>query len=142
MTSATHTPPEPPTIQETAAALEACQRAMELWQLDEDQVAALLGNDDEIQRWAAAPSTVPASVIDRLGDMLRIHSSLKILFADRERAYGWLKHPNVGFGGRRPVDVMLEQGGVAHIEEYLAAEAVLDDVIQQNRRALDELSRR
>jgi transcriptional regulator with XRE-family HTH domain len=60
-------------------------------------------------------------LLDRAGHLLGIHKSLRLLFPhDRDLAYRWMTQPNLRLG-RRPVDVVLEQGfeGLLAVRRYL-----------------------
>jgi hypothetical protein len=60
-------------------------------------------------------------LLDRVGHLLGIHKSLRILFPhDRDLAYRWMTTPNRRLGGR-PVDVALDRGfeGLLALRRYL-----------------------
>jgi hypothetical protein len=61
-------------------------------------------------------------LIDRVGNLLAIHQSLRLLFPDNpEIVYGWIAAPNRDFGDQSPLAVMLRDGirGVLHVRGYL-----------------------
>lgn len=59
----------------------------------------------------------------RLETSLRtIHRYLQHLFPQKEICSGWMTKPNGAFDGRRPIDLILEDGelGLDVVEKYLA----------------------
>ena len=60
----------------------------------------------------------------RLSNLLGIHKGLRIVFADAERGYGWVRRQNAAFGGRSALDVMLggELTDLMRVRGYLDAE--------------------
>lgn len=59
---------------------------------------------------------------DRVGHLLGIHKSLRLLFpGNRDVMYGWMKMRNRAFGGMAPVDAVREYGflGLLMVRTYL-----------------------
>lgn len=103
-------------------------RLMDLWQLPLQQQAELLGLSGRgarqtIGRYRAGRPLGPSrDLLDRVGHLLGIHKSLRILFPhNRDLAYGWMTRPNLRFNGKPPVDVVRDQGflGLIAIRRYL-----------------------
>lgn len=69
-------------------------------------------------------AALPASrdTLDRVGWLLSIHKSLRIIFPyNRDLCYSWIMRRNKTFDNLRPLDVMKEQGiiGLARVARYL-----------------------
>lgn len=102
-------------------------RLFEHWQLDSATALALLGHSENarttLKRYAAgAPLADARDLMDRVGNLMGIHKSLRILFPhNRDLAYAWPTAPNRALGGRRPVDVAREHGlpGLIAVRGYL-----------------------
>lgn len=61
-------------------------------------------------------------LMDRVGNLLGIHRSLRLLFPqNRELVYRWLTVPNLAFDNRSPVEIMVERGlpGIVTVRGYL-----------------------
>ncbi|MEX0732734.1 MAG: MbcA/ParS/Xre antitoxin family protein [Aquisalimonadaceae bacterium] len=106
-------------------------RLMDLWQLPLSQQAELLGLSGRgarqtIGRYRAGRPLGPnRDLLDRVGHLLGIHKSLRMLFPhNRDLAYGWMTRPNLRFGGQSPVDVVRDQGflGLIALRHYLEFE--------------------
>ena len=98
----------------------------EHWRLSATEQAALLGlsadNRSTLARYRKGdPLADSRDLLDRVGHLLGIHKSLRILFPhDRDLAYRWMTMPNRRFGAR-PVDVVVERGfaGLLALRRYL-----------------------
>jgi hypothetical protein len=98
----------------------------EHWRLSATEQAALLGlsadNRSTLARYRKGdPLADSRDLLDRVGHLLGIHKSLRILFPhDRDLAYRWMTTPNRRFGAR-PVDVAVERGfeGLLALRRYL-----------------------
>jgi len=98
----------------------------EHWRLSATEQAALLGlsadNRSTLARYRKGdPLADSRDLLDRVGHLLGIHKSLRILFPhDRDLAYRWMTMPNRRFGAR-PVDVVVERGfeGLLSLRRYL-----------------------
>lgn len=96
------------------------------WELAAAEQAALLGlsaaNRSSLARYRRGfPLADSRDLLDRVGHLLGIHKSLRIMFPqDRDLAYRWMGTPNRLFG-MRPVDVVMQQGfeGLLAIRRYL-----------------------
>jgi hypothetical protein len=53
-----------------------------------------------------------------------IHKALRIVFAEPQRGYTWIKAPNAAFDGRSALEVMLggELTDIMRVRRYLDAE--------------------
>lgn len=103
-------------------------RLLDLWELPLGQQAELLGLSGRgarqtIGRYRAGRPLGPnRDLLDRVGHLLAIHRSLRILFPhNRDLAYGWMRRPNRRFGGQTPVDVVRTEGflGLIAVRRYL-----------------------
>lgn len=115
------------TVEEGEAMLRAVLTLFDKWKLSTAEKLVLLGNPSErtFQRWRrGVVGGLSTDTIHRLGDLLGIHKALRYMFADVERAYGWVRRPNEAFGGRPALDVMLQGAptDLARIRAYLDAE--------------------
>lgn len=96
------------------------------WQLSTAEQAALLGlsadNRSTLARYRKGePLADSRDLLDRVGHLLGIHKSLRILFPqDRDLAYRWMTAPNRRLGAR-PVDVIVRHGfeGLLAVRRYL-----------------------
>lgn len=101
-------------------------RLFEHWQLSATEQAALLGlsadNRSTLARYRKGdPLADSRDLLDRVGHLLGIHKSLRILFPhDRDLAYRWMTTPNRRFGAR-PVDIVVAHGfeGLLALRRYL-----------------------
>lgn len=91
-----------------AAGLKAWDRIAWYWQLTDEErlrLVPLLQLEDPIENQAMRERAT------KLGLMIGIYRRLKILYSD-QLACAWIKLPNTNplFGGKRPMDVMIEGG--------------------------------
>ena len=101
-------------------------RLFDLWQVSVAEQAALLGlsadNRSTLARYRKGdPLADSRDLLDRVGHLLGIHKSLRILFPhDWDLAYRWMTTPNRRFGSR-PVDVVVQRGfeGLLALRRYL-----------------------
>ena len=108
--------------------LAAMQRAalalFERWQVKDDEAAILLGDlsTKTIRRWRKDEfGRVGRDLADRLSNLLGVHKGLRIVFADPQRGYDWIRKPNSDFGGRSALDVMKHGGlmDIVRVRRYL-----------------------
>ncbi len=120
--------PVRPTSEETRARLSRVITTLfRHWQLDSKQQAILLGlaptnraSLSAYKRGKALPNSI--DMLDRVGHLLSIHKSLRILFPhDRQIAYSWVSSPNRAFNGMSPLDVMTQYrfAGLLKVRAYL-----------------------
>jgi hypothetical protein len=101
-------------------------RLFDRWALGTTEQAALLGlsigsRSTLVRYRAGEPLADSRDLIDRVGHLLGIHKSLRILFPhDRDLAYRWVSQPNARLGAR-PVDLMIQHGfeGLLAVRRYL-----------------------
>lgn len=99
----------------------------ELWKLNVQDQAALLGLSGgarmSIMRYRkGSPLADNRDLLDRVGNLLAIHRSLRILFPkNRELAYKWISIPNKAFEGKSPLEIIRQDGflGLLIIRRYL-----------------------
>jgi hypothetical protein len=101
-------------------------RLLEHWGLSAEDQCLLLGLSPTARTSLARyrrgePLADNMDLLGRVGHLLSIHKSLRIIFPhDRDLAYRWVTQPNGRFGGRRPVDIMREgYEGVLAMRRYL-----------------------
>ena len=99
----------------TPAAVRSLQRLAHEWGLTVEQVCALLG-DVPASTWHAWANKPPRDLgVDRLtrvSYLLGIYTSLQVLYPASPLANQWPTRPNTNavFGGRRPLDVLIDGG--------------------------------
>ena len=101
-------------------------RLFDHWNLSAVEQAELLGlsagsRSTLVRYRGGEPLADSRDLLDRVGHLLGIHKSLRILFPrDRDLAYRWMTQHNRRFGAR-PVDVVVEHGfeGLLAIRRYL-----------------------
>ena len=101
-------------------------KLLEHWNLSAAEQSALLGlstgSRSTLARYREGePLADSRDLLDRVGHLLGIHKSLRILFPyDRELAYGWMTQFNRRLGAR-PVDLIAEHGfeGLLAVRRYL-----------------------
>lgn len=97
------------------------------WNVSAQDQAALLGLSEGSRTTLARyrkgdPLADNRDLLDRVGNLLSIHRSLRILFPkNRELVYGWPAAPNGAFGGKSPVEVIRDEGflGLLTVRRYL-----------------------
>lgn len=102
-------------------------RLFDLWQLPTGDQLALLGLSEGsrtslIRYRKGEPLSEQRDLLDRAGNLLSIHRSLRILFPqNREIVYKWMTVPNLEFGGQSPVSVIKKDGflGLLVVKRYL-----------------------
>jgi len=101
----------------------------EAWLLsDEEQVdlLALNGIDaiDDLRRPSTEP--LPRHVLIRIGNVLKIYKTLRVLFPHGENADGWVRRPNGNpiFGGKSALELMTTRqlADLVRVREYLEAQ--------------------
>jgi Protein of unknown function (DUF2384) len=99
----------------TPSAVEGMIRLAELWRLSSGEVCALLGDVSE-RTWFRMKKgewtgTLSQDALTRVSALVGIFKGLRLLFS-LPLADEWVRLPNRNpiFGGRRPVDAMIEGG--------------------------------
>lgn len=97
------------------------------WRLSTDEQLALLGlspaNRGELTRYRKGrPLAARRDLLDRVGYLLYIHRSLRILFPhNRDLAYSWMTRRNRAFEYRTPAEMIQYHGfpGLLMVRSYL-----------------------
>lgn len=98
------------------------------WDLTDQQQLTLLGGDPQdnsvLQKYEDGewPRADSREVLQRVGHLLGIHSSLRYLFPlDEGLRFSWVRRHNQALGGSAPLDIMLQQGteGIARVRAML-----------------------
>ncbi len=126
ITASPETIPEPSTREGRERLAKMVTQLFQHWGLSTAEQAALLGlsadNRSTLARYRKGePLADSRDLLDRVGCLLGIHKSLRILFPqDRDLAYRWMTTPNRRLGGR-PVDLATERGfeGLLALRRYL-----------------------
>ena len=114
--------------EERAALARMTMRLFEHWALSLADQATLLGLSPGTRstlaryRRGAAPLPNTPDLLDRVGHLLGIHKSLRLLFPhNRDLVYRWVNAPNRRFDGKTPLEVMREHGflGIVAVRRYL-----------------------
>ncbi len=105
----------------SGSAIEGSVRLAELWGLSSGEICALLGAVSE-RTWFRMkkgqwPGALSQDELTRVSGLIGIFKGLRLLFS-LPLADQWVRLPNQNalFGGRRPLDVMIE-GGIPAILE-------------------------
>ena len=114
---------------ETGALLRAFFNLMRRWALNDQQGRILLGGPAArtYARWKTGQvelSRISRDTRERLSMLMGIHKSLRYLFPDPSRGYGWLRKPNQAFGGQPALNRLLAGSipDLAAVRAYLDAE--------------------
>jgi hypothetical protein len=111
------------------AALRALPKLFELWQLTDEQAAALLGVTEEI--WIKLQSgdhdglLIAADIWKRADALCRIHAALRVILM-QPRCNNWVHRPHKApmFAGETALKFMIEGGwpAIERVRRYLDAE--------------------
>lgn len=114
------------TDDEAGAMFRAVLNLFRLWGVSDEQAALLLDLPlRTYRRWKAGePGRIGRDGKARLSNLMGIHKALRIIFADQQRGYAWIKAPNTAFGGESSLEVMLggELTDLMRVRRYLDAE--------------------
>jgi hypothetical protein len=100
------------------------------WNISIPDQAAMLGLSEDSRMSLARyrkgfPLADSRDLLDRVGTLLAIHRSLRILFPrNRELVYAWPSMTNRSFGGKSPVEIIRDEGflGLLTVKRYLDME--------------------
>ncbi|WP_315928275.1 antitoxin Xre/MbcA/ParS toxin-binding domain-containing protein [Mesorhizobium sp. SP-1A] len=99
----------------TPAAITGIVRLAEIWRLTSAETCTLIGDVSE-RTWfrmkkGAWEGTLSQDTLTRISALIGIFKGLRLLFSE-QLADEWVRLPNKGplYGGRRPLDAMLEGG--------------------------------
>ncbi len=115
------------TAEEASAAARAVIELFARWELSDSVAREILGSltPRTYARWKMGNHPrLNRDLSTRLSLLMGIHTSLRNLFGNRQRAYGWVTKPNTAFGGQTPAAVMAEGSifALGRIRSYLDAE--------------------
>lgn len=103
-------------------------RLFEHWKLDNQQKLALLGMSEnsrsQLAKFAAgtAPLSKGRDTQDRAAHLLSMHKSLGMLYPfNPDLRYSWILRRNELLDGKRPIDIMIEEGllGILKMARFL-----------------------
>ena len=118
--------PDQITDEEGGAMLHAVLNLFGKWDITDEEAAVLLDLPVRTyRRWKAGqPGRLDRDMKARLSNLLGIHKALRIIFADPNRTYAWVKAQNEAFGGRSALDAMLggELTDLMRVRRYVDAE--------------------
>ncbi|HYZ63380.1 MAG TPA: antitoxin Xre-like helix-turn-helix domain-containing protein [Acetobacteraceae bacterium] len=120
--------PDPPNLADpatrerlTAAAVDGMLRLAEIWRLTSAEASVLLGDVSE-RTWFRMKKgewtgTLSQDTLTRVSALVGIFKGLRLLFSE-PLSDEWVRLPNKGplYGGRRPLDAMIE-GGIPKLLE-------------------------
>lgn len=120
--------PAPPNLSDAAArdrltpaAVAGMVRLADVWHLTSPEICALLGDVSE-RTWSRMKKgewsgTLSQDTLTRISALLGLFKGLRLLFS-QPLSDEWVRLPNKGalYGGRRPLDVMIE-GGIPRMLE-------------------------
>lgn len=115
-------PPTPPNLADAAtrerltpAAVDGVVRLSEIWRLTSAEICALLGGVSE-RTWFRMkkgewPGALSQDTLTRVSALVGVFKGLRLLFSE-PLCDEWVRLPNKGplYGGRRPLDAMIEGG--------------------------------
>lgn len=117
---------DPLTQAEAAAMFRAAVALFAKWGLTDEQAATLLDMPvRSYRRWKAdGPGRISRDGATRLSNLMGIHKALRIIFAQGERGYAWIKAGNTAFDGISALDIMLggELTDIMRVRRYLDAQ--------------------
>lgn len=117
---------DPVTQEEAAAMFRAAINLFAKWGVTDEQAATLLDMPvRSYRRWKAeGPGRLSRDGCARLSNLMGIHKALRIIFAEAERGYAWVRASNAAFAGASALDVMLggELTDIMRVRRYLDAE--------------------
>jgi hypothetical protein len=119
--------PDPRSIDARRKLAKTIARLFDRWALSTEQQLTLLGLEKSsratLTRYRRGePVNGSRDMLDRIGHLLAIHKSLRLLFPENyDMAYAWMRSRNRAFNDRSPVDVALEYGfpGLLMVRAYL-----------------------
>jgi len=110
---------------DAAALFRMTMKLMDLWNLDPEQRAAVLGggmSTSPVDSRADALQLMTGTQLNRFTQLLGIHERLRLLFPQNpELAYRWMTSSNKAFEDLTPVDVISKSGvsGLIQLRAYL-----------------------
>jgi len=88
--------------------------------LKDEEVARILDMSERtLSRLRRSKKRLSASAGDRLYRLIRIFSLAREVFEDDKAARDWLQQPQVGLGGRIPLDFIRTEAGAREVEDLL-----------------------
>ncbi len=101
--------PDPINDEEAAAMFRAAVNLFRLWRITDEEAAVLIDLPARTYaRWkAGGVGRISRDGKARLSNLMGIHKALRLIFAEPQRGYDWIKRPNGDFGGKSALAVML-----------------------------------
>jgi putative toxin-antitoxin system antitoxin component (TIGR02293 family) len=72
-----------------------------------------------LARWKKSRPKLSLAASDRLYRLAAIVAMAREVFEDRQAAMDWLRHPQVGLGGRTPLELAMTEPGAREVENLL-----------------------
>jgi len=109
---------------EAAFALEAFRRISSRWKLSDNQQATLLGIPlNTMYRWYRKPESAKPDrdKLERISYIVGLLGGLAKVYGNNDNADAWLHRSNDDFGGRAPLERMLDGnvGDLAEVRAYV-----------------------
>lgn len=111
--------------------IRAMQRAIislfDRWKVSDQDAGIILGgiSAKTFSRWRREDyGRVGRDLADRMSNLLGIHKALRIIFAEPQRSYEWIKADNEAFAGQSAFTIM-KRGGM---EDIIRIRRYLDSV--------------
>ncbi len=99
---------------------DAARHAKEALELSDELFAALLETSPRtLARWKKAGKKLDLAASDRLYRLVRIMSLAMEVFEHMAPARQWLRRPQVGLGGRVPLEMAQTEPGAREVENLL-----------------------
>ncbi len=84
-----------------------------------DELYTIVGSRDEIVRLVESGTTLPDEVAERVSRLAHIVSLAEKVFGQREKAFLWLRLPNVDLNKTAPIDLVRTETGARIVEDAL-----------------------
>ena len=86
-----------------------------------DEIHRLVIPRRTMERRVAGDSRLSLEESDRLMRLKTIAQHAQRVFANDDKAHRWLRKPNRGLGGARPIDLLISETGARQVENTLGA---------------------
>lgn len=114
------------TDDEAAAMFRAALNLFQRWSVTDAEAAVLLDlSPRSFARWKTGSlGRISRDGKARLSNLMGIHKALRLIFAEPQRGYDWIRKSNAAFAGRSALEVMLDGDltDLMRVRRYLDAE--------------------
>jgi putative toxin-antitoxin system antitoxin component (TIGR02293 family) len=99
--------------------VRALEHVLEWGDLEPSEAYDLVGSRRTLMRKKRDGRDLSPSESDRLARIVRMIGRAEEALGDRGKAHTWLRNPNRGLAGRRPLDLLGDDAGVRLVERIL-----------------------